>query len=48
MVSEAMQEEFRHLEEELARMNAPTEKLNNLLVELFPFMKSKIKKGVTN
>ena len=47
-VSEAMQEEYRHLEEELARINEPTEKLNNLLVEFFPQLKSKIKKGVTN
>ena len=31
-VSEAMQEEYRHLEEELARINAPTGTLNNLLV----------------
>src|SRR5688572_33042297 len=48
IVSEAMQEENRHLEEELARINAPTETLNNLLGELFPHMKSKLKKGVTN
>jgi hypothetical protein len=48
MVSEAMQEEYWHLEEELARINAPTEKLNNLLVELFPKLKSKMKKFVTN
>jgi hypothetical protein len=47
-VSEAMQEEYRHFEEEIARINAPTEKLNNLLVEFFPQLKSKIKKGVTN
>ena len=47
-VSEAMQEENRRLEEELAQINAPTETLNNLLVELFPKLKSKIKKGVTN
>ena len=48
IVSEAMQEENRRLEEELAQINAPTETLNNLLVELFPQLKSKIKKGVTN
>ena len=48
MVSEAMQEEYRHLEEELVRINAPTEKLNNLLVELFPKLKSKMKTFVTN
>jgi hypothetical protein len=48
MVSEAMREEYRHLEEELAQMNAPTEKLNNLLVELFPQLKGKMKKDVTN
>ena len=47
-VSEAMQEEYRHFEEEIARINTPTEKLNNLLVEFFPQLKSKIKKGVTN
>jgi hypothetical protein len=47
-VSEAMQEEYRHFEEKLARINAPTETLNNLLVELFPQGKSKMKKGVTN
>ena len=39
-VSEAMQEEYRHLEEELTRINAPTEKLNNLLLELFPKLKN--------
>src|ERR687896_308151 len=42
-VSEAMQEEYRHLEEELTRINAPTEKLNNLLLEFFPKLKSKMK-----
>ena len=47
-VSEAMQEEYRHFEEKLARINAPTETLNNLLVELFPQGKSKMKKDVTN
>jgi enoyl-CoA hydratase/carnithine racemase len=47
-VSEAMQAENRRFEEELARINAPTETLNNLLVELFPQVKSKMKKGVTN
>ena len=47
-VSEAMQEEYRHLEEELTRINAPTEKLNNLLLEFFPKLKSKMKKDVTN
>ena len=47
-VSEAMQEENRRFEEELARINAPTETLNNLLGERFPHMKSKLKKGVTN
>jgi hypothetical protein len=47
-VSEAMQEENRRFEEELARINAPTKKLNNLLVELFPHMKRQLKKGVTN
>ena len=48
MVSEAMQEENRRLEEELARINAPTETLNNLLVEFFPKLKGKMKKDVTN
>ena len=47
-VSEAMQEENRRFEEELARINAPTETLNNLLGEIFPHIKSKMKKGVTN
>ena len=47
-ISEAMQEENRRFEEELARINAPTETLNKLLVEFFPQVKSKIKKGVTN
>ena len=47
-ISEAMQEESRRFEEELARINAPTETLNKLLVEFFPQVKSKIKKGVTH
>jgi hypothetical protein len=47
-VSEAMDAEYSRLEEALARMNAPTETLNNLLVKLFPLVKSKMKKGVTN
>jgi hypothetical protein len=47
-VSEAMQEEFGHLEEKLARMNTPTEKLNSLLGKLFPHIKSTMKKGGTN
>ena len=47
-ISEAMQEENRRFEEELVRINAPTETLNNLLVEFFPQVKSKIKKGVTH
>jgi hypothetical protein len=47
-VSEAMQEEYRHFEEKIARINAPTETLNNLLMELFPQGKSKMKKDVTN
>jgi ATP-dependent Lon protease len=47
-VSEAMQEEYRHFEEQLARIHAPTETLNNLLVELFPQGKRNMKKDVTN
>ena len=47
-VSEAMQEEYSRFKEELARINAPTETLNNLLGGLFPHIKSKMKKGVTN
>ena len=38
-VSEAMQEENRRFEEELARINAPTETLNNLLGEIFPALR---------
>jgi hypothetical protein len=48
MVSEAMQEEYTRLEEELARINAPTETLNRLLLKLFPHLKSHMKKGVTH
>jgi hypothetical protein len=47
-VSEAMQEENRRFEEELARINAPTDTLTSLLGEIFPHIKSKMKKGVTN
>jgi hypothetical protein len=47
-VSEAMDAEYRRLEEELARLNAPSEKLTSLLGELFPLVKSKMKKGVIN
>jgi hypothetical protein len=47
-VSEAMQEETRRLEEELARINAPTATLNHLLVALFPKLQSKMKKDVTH
>jgi hypothetical protein len=47
-VSEAMDAEYRRFEEDLARINAPTETFNNLLGELFPHIKSKMKKGVTN
>ena len=47
-VSEAMDEEYMRLEEELARINAPTEKLNRLLLKLFPQLKSHLKKGVAN
>ena len=48
MVSEAMQEEYTRLEEELARINAPIETLNRLLLKLFPHLKSHMKKGVTH
>jgi hypothetical protein len=47
-VSEAMDEEYTRLEEELARINAPTETLNRLLLKLFPHLKSHMKKGVTH
>ena len=47
-VSEAMDEEYTRLEEELARINAPTETLNRLLLKLFPQLKSHLKKGVAN
>ena len=47
-VSEAMNEEYTRLEEELARINAPTETLNRLLLKLFPQLKSHMKKDVTN
>ena len=47
-VSEAMDEEYTRLEEELARINAPTETLNRLLLKLFPQLKSHLKKDVTN
>ena len=43
-----MDEEYTRLEEELARINAPTETLNRLLLKLFPQLKSQVKKDVTN
>jgi hypothetical protein len=47
-VSEAVDEEYTRLEEELARINAPIETLNRLLLKLFPHLKSHMKKGVTH
>jgi hypothetical protein len=43
-----MDEEYTRLEEEFARINAPTETLNRLLLKLFPQLKSHMKKGVTH
>jgi hypothetical protein len=47
-VSEAIDAEYTRLEEELSRINAPTETLNRLLLKLFPQLKSHLKKDVTN
>jgi hypothetical protein len=47
-ISKAFDEENTKLEEELIRINAPTEKFNRLMLEIFPHLKSKLEKKESN
>jgi hypothetical protein len=48
MVSEAFDAKYRQFEEELIRLNAPTEKANRIIEELLPDLKSKLQKKESN